>query len=333
MSIPQGGDFIYQVLNGGTNVDYYELIIYNPIRSGFEVVMSSSKDYSATLDDCIQELRDILTQFIRLLDTIIAVYLGDKSIANLIKEPIVIPKSIQEIMPSMLQALGSSSDTLVKLSEKPGLQTRDCYSIARSIVELSVNFCYITAEGEDVAEQAIKYVRQKSYRDLDRESKIENSIIKLAYSDLPDVSSIDNLQNDIQEFTSRSGREKGWTSLSIDKRIELVGRSMGDSISNNLHFSRFMVYRHSSEILHGTLFGLLYFLGLTSPRSKSFSKHDFMEHIGQQHMLILFATILAINAVVESFGKAYSFDWANGKSKQLMSILSEIPYLRQQTQK
>lgn len=291
--------------------------------------MNSSEDFSLPLHDCIQELRDILTQFIRLVDIIIAVYLGNASIANLIKEPHSIPKSIQEIMPSMLQALGSSSNTLIKLSENPGLQTRDCYSIARSIVELSVNICYITAEGEEVAEHAIKYVRQKSYRDLDRESKIGNYIIKLAYSGRPDVSSIDDLQTDIQEFASRSGLEKGWTSLSIDKRIELAGKSVGDSVSNNLHFARFMVYRHSSEILHGTLFGVLYFLGLTSPKSKSYTKHDFLENIGQQHMLILFATILAINAVVESFGKEYGFDWVNEKSKELMSLLSEIPYLRE----
>jgi hypothetical protein len=295
--------------------------------------MNSSESFSPPLHDCIQKLRDILTQFIRLVDTIIAVCMEDGSIANLIKEPLSIPKSIQEIMPTMLQALGSSSNTLVKLSENPGLQTRDCYSIARSIVELSVNICYITAEGEDVAEHAIKHVRQKSYRDLDRESKIGNSIIKSVYSGRPDVSSIEDLQFEIQEFTSRSGREKGWTSLSIDKRIEIVGRSMGDSVSNNLHFSRFMVYRHSSEILHGTLFGVLFFLGLTSPRSKSYSKQDFLEHIGQQHMLILFAIILAINSVIESFGNTYGFAWANGKSQELMSLLSEIPYLRQNTEK
>jgi hypothetical protein len=281
---------------------------------------------SEDLLDCIQKLRGVLSQYIGLLDAHIALFVDHESIKELREQTIDLPKSLNLIMPALFQALGSSSNTLVMLSENPGLQTRDCYSISRSIVELSVNICFLIVEGETSANRAIQHARQKSYRDLERESKIGNTIIKEVFSGRPYISKTEKLQSDIDEFTSRTGREKGWTDLSIDKRIERVGDKMGASVLNALHFSRFMVYRHSSEILHGSLFGVLYFYGLTSPKSRSLSQSDFLEHIGQQHMLILFSAILAFEAVIESFDKEYGFNWSVEKSKELMLSLGKIPY-------
>lgn len=291
--------------------------------------MNSQPVLSSALIDCNNRLRILTEQFIRLVDGLIATMIEHDAAKSIRTENVPIPDLVAQVLPLMLQALGSSSHTLARLSGKSGLHTRDCYSIARSIVEVAVNICFILAEGSPMAERAIRHAKQKSYQDLVRESEINNIIIQLAYSSRPDASKIEGLEADIAEFTSRIGREKGWVDLSIDRRISVAGEKLGDSVLNSLHFARFMVYRHSSEILHGTYFSALYFFGVSSPANKPQTLDEAAEFIGQKHMLILFATILAHSAVVEAFHKAYGFIWAYEQSRDLINSLREIPYFHE----
>jgi hypothetical protein len=90
-----------------------------------------------------------------------------------------------------------------------------------------------------------------------------------------------------------------------------------------------MIYRHSSEILHGTFFSALYFFGITSPNNKQRTLDEAIEFIGQQHMLILFAAILALSAVIESFHRVYGFSQAYEQSRVLIKSLHEIPYFQE----
>lgn len=83
---------------------------------------------------------------------------------------------------------------------------------------------------------------RKQYQDLDRESKIGDQVIHATFSGRPDSSSIPDLEVDLAEFKSRSGREKGWTELSVDERIEAAEQTLGGSILTRLHFARFMTY-------------------------------------------------------------------------------------------
>ena len=291
-------------------------------------IETSKAKTSPELKHCLKVLLSILKRHIRLFDLLIGILVGHPGCIRTRKEKKSIEPNMISALTPMLQTLGSSSHTLASLSDSPGLHTRDCYSIARSIVEAAINICYILAEGSSAAEQAIKHARQKSYRDLQRESKIGDSMIKLAFSGTPDSSSIDGLEEDIDEFTSRGGREKGWIELSVDDRIALSGKVFGHSVLKSLHIARFAVYRHSSEILHGTLFGSLYFLGVTEP-SHPTSIDGFSESIGQKHMLVLMATNLAVSAIVEAFHQRYGYAMAYKESKDLLGEIQNIPYLCQ----
>ena len=123
---------------------------------------------SAGLTDCLNRLQSTIQQLIRVVDALIAVSIDHESAKQVREEskPLPMPTSIVEVLPVMLQALGSSSNTVLQLSFESGLHTRDCYSIARSIVETATNICYIIAEGSNAAERAIRHARQKSYSDL-----------------------------------------------------------------------------------------------------------------------------------------------------------------------
>lgn len=209
--------------------------------------------------------RGVLVRTIRVVDTLIAGALGHPSAPAGLPQRFTRRPETHRVLPAMLQALGSSSNTLVTLSDKPGLQSRDCFTICRAIVELAVNICYILAEGEDAAAQAQRHAKQKAVRDLDRESAVGSQTIHLQSSVVTDLELPVHLQESLDEFTARSGREKGWTDLSIDQRCERVEHVLGSKVLTPLHWARFAVYRHSSEILHGTFFSAVFFMGLTEP--------------------------------------------------------------------
>ena len=108
------------------------------------------------------------------------------------------------------------------------------------------------------------------------------------------------LEESIEEFTTRSGREKGWTDLSIDARCERVGHVLGSEVLTPLHWARFAVYRHSSEILHGTFFSAVFFMGLTEPGGAPADPAEWLDRIAAQHLMVLMAAVLSLIAVAKA---------------------------------
>jgi len=286
--------------------------------------MSAPPPISPDLLDCVQRLAVVLHARIEILNAIIAAVVKEPSVPDIRAEKQV-PESVARVLPLMIQALGSSCHTLIRLSDEPGLHTRDCYSIVRSIVELGINVCYIMANGDEAAERAMRHTRQKAYRDLERESQIGDNRIQLLYTGKPDPATIDGLEEELAEFETKSGQEKQqWVDANVDKRIESVGIVLGEPVLSDLHFARFAVYRHSSEVLHGTHFGVHHCFGLTLPREKN----DPLNRMGDNHMVILMAANLTISAVANAFHKSYGFPVAEKHSLDLWNATGEIPYFR-----
>ena len=125
----------------------------------------------AAIQESFAVSRRVLTGMIRLIDGTIAGTLSHSEAPPALAEGFSRRPATQRVFPAMLQALGSSSNTLLRLSDEPGLHSRDCFSVCRSIVELAVNVCYICADGETAAERAEKHAQQKAVRDLDRASQ------------------------------------------------------------------------------------------------------------------------------------------------------------------
>jgi hypothetical protein len=104
---------------------------------------------------------------------------------------------------------------------------------------------------------------------MDRE--VGNTGIRIECSAKDQMAADPELQKDLAMFTWPKGREKtSWTELSVSERIEVVHRKHGPRASGGLEFALHAMYRHGSEIAHGSLFGALFSLGLTMPgRPKS----------------------------------------------------------------
>lgn len=255
---------------------------------------------SADIQKSFALSRQILTKMIKVIDSIIGGVVGHPAAHPGIGTGFSTRPATKRVLAGMLQALGSSSNTLIGLSDKPGFQSRDCFSISRSIIELAVNISYICAEGDAVTKQAERHANQKAFRDLDRRSAIGNQNIRLCFSTGGELEVPEEIVKNIEEFTARSGREKNWTDLNIDARCEKIERKFGDKVLTPLHWARFLVYRHSSEILHGTFFGVAFFCGLTDPKGAPATVDEFLERIAGQHLMVLLATVLSQAAVVKA---------------------------------
>ncbi len=77
---------------------------------------------SPELSDCIQGLRSALSEHVRLLDGLIAILVQHESAASLRSETEEVPGELTSALAPMFQAAGSSSSTLISLSDGPRLR-------------------------------------------------------------------------------------------------------------------------------------------------------------------------------------------------------------------
>lgn len=125
--------------------------------------MSAELTPEQQLDELHQSGRDLLQAQARALDAIIQdLHIRDSDLDQpAIRIPVL-----------MLQAVGVSMQSVLALTQSRDMSIRDGFGIVRSAVETAVNAAYISIGGSPVAEQAIRHMRQKRWRDLSREANI-----------------------------------------------------------------------------------------------------------------------------------------------------------------
>jgi hypothetical protein len=107
------------------------------------------------------------------------------------------------------------------------------------------------------------------------------------------------LQAALAEFTSKKGREiTSWTPETVQEQIETIDARYGKRISTNLQFALMSIYRHESDIAHGTFFGALFALGLTSPSGPPKSPEELQIHQRQNLSMLLMMLGLATSALI-----------------------------------
>jgi hypothetical protein len=241
-----------------------------------------------------EELREVLFRETRLLDSLI------HSLSEP-KEPYDADAAvIRDVIVLMIQALGVSIHSILRLTEHIDMSIRDCFGIARSASELAVNIGYITASPISVAERARQHAMQKSYRDLERTGSVGGASFKISRSKIPSPASIPGMQAALAAFTDKKGREiRDWTDENIDKRIETVAAHLSRDASLSLSGSVVSIYRHGSELLHGTYFGVVHYW--TGSGSHGQGRAGFEKLWLNEHFITVFtATFFGAAGVVEA---------------------------------
>jgi len=198
-------------------------------------------------------------------------------------------KFIEETIRMMLQSIGVSTRSILKLTGEIDMGIRDCFGIARTVCEMSVNVAYIVASDIKVAKRAQMHALQKFYRDLYRVDD-KGAYKFIAQADkLPDPQKVEGLIEALEAFTKKNGQEiRSWSPKSLDQKIDEI-YEFNKKASLSLKSSKFIIYRHSSELLHGSFFGVKFFW--TSQSGAIVSRDEIESHWVKSHFVSIFGAV------------------------------------------
>ncbi len=200
----------------------------------------------------------------------------------------------------LIDAIQESTNTLLGLVA--GRRLRDAFVIARVIYETAINACFVLAGGSEVAERAWRHARQKALRDLDRRIKVGGEGFQLRWSGAESVLSDPENRRLLEEFTSKAGREmSAWTTEGVTKRLETILGAYPITQCNGFLWG-LLLYRHASEIAHGSLFGALYCYGATDARGLPRSFQDLLRFQDEQCQFILLLVGSSLRSLVQIVG-------------------------------
>ena len=180
---------------------------------------------------------------------------------------------------------------------------RDAYILARTVYETLVNVCFICASGDVVAQRARTHALQKAFRDLNRQVDVDDQSLSITCTVQPTLAVRPELQSALAEFTGRKGREiSSWTPETVHERVEVVHKVYGTAISTSLQFGLASIYRHASEMLHGTLFGARFALGCSGPSAPP-KDPAALERFVREHICMLLLMVgLSVDATIRVLG-------------------------------
>ena len=247
----------------------------------------------------IEKVRELIRVELQLLN--LSIFIADKGIAAFDGHELKcsLPDQVRGVVIQMSLAGGQSIGTILDFSEERGIPVRDCFPVARCAVEALINAAYVLSGGEPLAGKAIRHSQQKAYRGLDRISGRGEYTFRITASNIPDIEQHGELKKALEEFTSQQGREKAWTDDSVPVRIEKIGNVLGVVPASNFLGAYSLIYSDSSEIIHGSLYGISFFYTgrSTPPKNVDEFRNMTADHIES----ILCAAFLALNGYLRAF--------------------------------
>lgn len=224
----------------------------------------------------------------------------------------------------LMRGVATSIRSVLLLTAEFSMGIRDCYGIARSIFEGSVNVAYITAVGPEIALKARRHAMQKAYRNLLRTDPAE---LKLPTRTPPPLAEdIVGMVEALGEFTQKNGSEiTDWAGANVHRKLDAIySKYPGVQLSMSVAVSS--IYRDASEILHGTFYGVEIFWEQSFDESGV--PRTFEDRFVYDHLIILFTTIFgSVNGMLEVIGQRYTtlktMDLVLPLLKEAAVILSE----------
>lgn len=226
-------------------------------------------------------------------------------------------RELANVLWVMMRGISTSMRSLLTLTSSFDYRIRDCFGIARSIFEASVNVAYIAAAGPEAAHRARRHAMQKSYRDLQRSDPPELRMPPRPI--IPAAAEIPGMVDALSEFTGKKGAElNDWAALSVPQKVAaIVGRYPGVQLTMSVSMD--VIYRTASEILHGTFYGVEFFW--EPARDDNGGQIPFEERYVYSWLMKLFtATTASVSGMLEVIAEAQSID---GLTEQLAIQMKE----------
>lgn len=157
---------------------------------------------------------------------------------------------------------GQSLNTILKNSTERGLAVRDLYPIARSVVEGFINAAFLTTQPVQVSQRALKHRHYAAWKHTNRVIGSGEFMMTLGDDPEPKVTAA----RLFPEFAG-SGQDS-WCSLDTPSKINRIGKVVRAS-GGALLGAYAGIYAVSSEIIHGSVYGMSYFMSAYRGRGQS----------------------------------------------------------------
>jgi hypothetical protein len=182
---------------------------------------------------------------------------------------------------------GQSVHTILKCAEWRGIPVRDLYPIARSSVESFINAAFLLVEDETAAERAVRWVAFRAWRQAHRAGRYT----------LRNGDADKSVPSEFSEF--RAFKDSDWTSEKVPDRAKWVAEVVGKRAGYRLLAAYDLIYPLSSEVIHGSPFGVNFFYQAHMPPPPTIE--DFRQATGIQIEDILIAVSHAAAGYLAAF--------------------------------
>lgn len=96
-----------------------------------------------------------------------------------------------------------------------------------------------------------------------------------------------------------------------------------------LHPAMLMIYRHASEIVHGTYFGALFLWGATGPQPRATNADELRVILGEHQFAILAGVVFANAALLECAGQYCDLTDMSDGSEDLVQQMNALPVIKE----
>ena len=217
----------------------------------------------------------------------------------------------------LLLGISDSLESLSTLSKMNKM--RDCYAISRMIYETTINVLYITATNFEAMEDMINYTKEKSKHDSARSIATDKEAVFFHFDG--EKHSVGFSKNNPIKM---KGDPRDWTHDNINKRINLINKKYGDTVSRFIQIAHLTIYRTSSDVLHGTLYGMRHSLGIVNKKDESFTIEGMLHHNFGVIITLMLTISQCIYSIIYAFDKEIGLgDFEKSFNKLLGEFLRE----------
>jgi len=193
---------------------------------------------------------------------------------------------------------GQSLGTILKNSSETGIGVRDLYPIARAVVEGFINAAFFVTQPVEVAQRALKHCAYAAWKH--RHRVVGTGEFLFTLGDDPDPKA--TIQQRFPEFAGRG--QDSWSNLSAPAKIERIGQVVRAS-GGALLGAYGGIYAVSSEIIHGSVYGMSYFM--SASRRGNSEVEEFRSSTEAQMVDILSAVSHAASGYISAVANIHKF--------------------------
>lgn len=193
---------------------------------------------------------------------------------------------------------GQSLNTILRNPTERGLAVRDLYPIAIAVFEGFINAAFFSTQPIEVSQRALNHCNYAAWKHRNR--VIGSGAFMMTLGDSTNFKA--TVAKLFPEFSGRG--QDAWSSLGTPAKISRIGKIVRASGAAFLG-AYASIYSVSSEIIHGSVYGISYFMSAFS--SKERTVDDFQSGTEGQMIDILSAVGHAASGFISAFANVHCF--------------------------